>query len=81
MINIDTLSAQIKRNCNISDAQFWGTYSLCGLLLRLRELYRSEKGIRPWEKISSRKDVGEWITDRENLWRELEGKRLWRHCH
>ena len=71
MLNIDTLASQIKRNCNISDAQFWGTYSLCGLLLRLRELCRSEKGMRPWEKISQ-KDVGEWIADRETLWRELD---------
>ncbi len=73
MIDIQSLSAQVKRNCNISDAQFWGTYSLCGLLLRLRELYRAEKGIRPWENIPQ-KDIGKWITDRENLWRELEGK-------
>jgi len=71
MIDIDDLSVQVKKNCNISDAQFWGTYSLCGLLLRLRELYRVEKGIKLWEKIPQR-DVGEWITNRENLWRELE---------
>lgn len=71
MTDIKKLASQVKKNCNISDAQFWGTYSLCGLLLRLRELYRSEKGIRPWENIPQ-KDVGEWITQRENLWRELE---------
>jgi hypothetical protein len=63
--------SQIKRNCNISDAKYWGTYSLCGLLMRLRELYSIENGIRPWEKIDQR-DIGEWITAREALWRELE---------
>ncbi|MEW6052191.1 MAG: Sfum_1244 family protein [Nitrospirota bacterium] len=73
MINIDTLAAQIKANCNISDARHWGSYSLCGLLLRLRELYRSEMGIQLWEQIHP-EDVGRWITDREALWKTLENK-------
>jgi len=71
MIDIDAIAAQVKRNCNISDAKFWGHYSLCGILLRLRELYRIEKGLRPYEKIQQ-DDVGAWITDRESLWRQLE---------
>lgn len=71
MIDIATLAAQVKRNCNISDAKFWGSYSLCGILLRLRELYRVETGLRPYEKIHQ-EDVGAWITAREKLWRELE---------
>ena len=71
MIDIANLSAQVKKNCNISDAKFWGYYSLCGILLRLRELYQIEIGLRPYEKIQQ-KDVGTWIAERENLWRELE---------
>jgi hypothetical protein len=71
MIDREALVAQIKRNCNISDAQYWGGYSLCGLLLRLRELYRSEHGIAPWGKLH-KDDIGPWISDRESLWRELE---------
>jgi hypothetical protein len=51
-INLHALITSIKRNCNISDAKYWGFYSLCGLLLRLRELYRSEKGMRPWERVN-----------------------------
>lgn len=73
MIDIEDLAAQVKRNCNISDANHWGNYSLCGLLIRLREMYRAEHGIRPWEKIRQ-EDAGEWITAREALWRQLEGK-------
>jgi hypothetical protein len=73
MIDIQSLSAQIKKNCNISDAKYWGSYSLCGLLLRLRELYRIERRINPWEKIPQN-DIGQWITERENLWAELEEK-------
>ena len=75
MIDIESLSAQIKHNCNISDARHWGYYSLCGLLLRLRELYRSEKGIPLWERMPQ-EDIGRWIASRENLWRELEDKEL-----
>jgi hypothetical protein len=72
MIDIQKVSSQIKTNCNISDAKYWGSYSLCGLLLRLRELYRVEKGLKPWERILQ-KDVGEWISERETLWGDIEG--------
>lgn len=75
MIDIEKLARQVKRNCNISDAQYWGYYSLCGLLLRLRELYRTEMGIRQWENVQQ-KDIGDWITERESLWKELEDKDL-----
>jgi hypothetical protein len=72
MTDIQKVSSQIKTNCNISDAKYWGSYSLCGLLMRLRELYRFEKGLKPWERILQ-KDVGEWISERETLWGDIEG--------
>lgn len=75
MIDIPDLAAQVKRNCNISDAKFWGFYSLCGILLRLRELYRIEAGIRPYERIAQ-ESVSAWISEREALWKELENKDL-----
>ncbi len=74
-INLNALIAGIKKNCNISDANYWGFYSLCGLLLRLRELYRSEKGMRPWERINQ-EEISEWISAREALWQELEKKKI-----
>jgi|WetSurMetagenome_2_1015567.scaffolds.fasta_scaffold24441_2 hypothetical protein len=74
-IDIQKICLQIKTNCNISDAKYWGSYSLCGLLLRLRELYRAEKGLKPWEGLLQ-KDVGDWITERETLWREIENRDL-----
>ena len=73
MIDFETLISSVKRNCNISDAKYWGYYSLCGHLLRLRELYRSEKGIRPWERINQ-EEISEWISERETLWKKLEDK-------
>jgi len=73
MTDIQTLTSRIKKNCNISDAKFWGCYSLCGLLMRLRELYRAESGMRPYEKIPLG-EIGKWISEREELWKELEEK-------
>jgi hypothetical protein len=73
MIDLKALISSVKKNCNISDAKYWGYYSLCGLLLRLRELYQSERGLRPWERINQ-EEISEWISERENLWKELEDK-------
>ena len=63
----------IKYNCDVSDAKFWGFYSVCGLLMRYRDLYRSEKGLQPWADIK-REDIAEWITKKESQWPELEQK-------
>ncbi|NWF52186.1 MAG: hypothetical protein HXY47_03805 [Nitrospirae bacterium] len=74
-MNIDNIISQIKKNCNISDAKFWGEYSICGLLLRLRELYRSEKGLKLCERIPY-EEISEWMSERENIWKELQDKEL-----
>ncbi len=71
-MKIADIARQVKYNCDISDAKFWGHFSLCGLLLRLRELFRSENNIGPWSNINQ-KDIGDWITAKENLWAEIEG--------
>lgn len=70
-MDLDRLIKQVKYNCNVSDSRFWGYYSICGLLLRMRGLYRHEKGLMPWEKIPS-DDISVWIGERERLWRDLE---------
>lgn len=72
MTDIDSIAAQVKRNCNISDAKYWGFYSPCGLLLRLRDLYRIEHGLNPWDRIGH-DSIGRWIEEREELWSGLEG--------
>ncbi|HET6515164.1 MAG TPA: hypothetical protein VFG09_08390 [Thermodesulfovibrionales bacterium] len=66
----DDLIAQVKLNCNISDAKSWGFYSICGLLLRLRELYRSEHSLMPWDAIPQT-EISEWIGSREKDWERL----------
>lgn len=70
-MDIQQLIGRIRQNCAVSDAQFWGTYSLCGLLMRYRELYRSEHRMMPWEPIPG-DAISAWIDERERLWQQLE---------
>lgn len=67
MIDIDDIARQILKNCDISDANNAGMYSICGLALRLRDLYKWEQGLPPWEERDSA-EVLEWIETRENRW-------------
>jgi hypothetical protein len=67
----EALLEDIKFNCDVSDAQFWGYYSICGLLMRYRDLFRSEKGLKPWADIR-REAIGSWIGQKESRWPELE---------
>jgi hypothetical protein len=69
---MEELIPQVILNCNISDARYWGFHSTCGLLLRLREQYRFESGMKPWEKAETG-DIARWIGQREALWKEVEG--------
>lgn len=62
----------IKFNCDVSDAKYWGYFSICGLLMRYRDLYRSEQGLKPWADIS-REDITDWISKKEARWPEMEG--------
>ncbi|MDH5655935.1 MAG: hypothetical protein OEZ34_08505 [Spirochaetia bacterium] len=67
------LISQVKYNCNVSDANYWGYFSMCNLLLRLRELYYHEHDLELSSK-AVKEDVGEWISIRESLWEDLEEK-------
>ncbi|MEJ2313826.1 MAG: hypothetical protein P8Y85_03415 [Nitrospirota bacterium] len=72
---LDELIPQVKKNCDISDSRHWGYHSICGLLLRLRELYRFEKGVKPWEKVPEG-EITKWIGEREALWESLSEEEL-----
>ena len=70
MIDIDTNIQQIRRNCDISDAAHAGLFSICGLALRLRDLYKWEHNLPPWvEKDSS--EILDWIGKKEQLWEQI----------
>ena len=47
MLDQAEIADQIARNCAVSDARYAGCYSVCGLALRLRDLYKWEKGLAP----------------------------------
>ena len=67
---LDDFINRINRNCDISDAGSVGLYSICGLALRLRDLYKWENGLHPWvEKDSSQ--MLNWIDKKERLWEKI----------
>jgi hypothetical protein len=73
MLDVDKIRTQVQRNCDISDSKHAGLFSVCGLALRLRDLYKWDNGLAPWVE----RDAGEvlnWIGDRETLWETLEDK-------
>ena len=70
MLEIETLKNQVRHNCDITDSQHAGLYSICGLAMRLRDLYKWEKGLEPWiEKDSA--EILEWIEAKEQTWDAL----------
>jgi hypothetical protein len=75
MIEMDDIAAQVQRNCTISDSRYAGNYSVCGLALRLRDLYKWEKGLEPWVEEES-SVLLEWIGRKEEEWETLTGADL-----
>ena len=65
------LQQNVQRNCHISDARYAGNYTLCIYLLKMREYYRWEKAYA-YKQALSADDIGDWLTQRENLWDEIE---------
>jgi hypothetical protein len=73
VLELDAIAEQVLRNCTISDSRYAGLYSICGLALRLRDLYKWEKGLDPWVEKDSSEILG-WIGDKEEEWDKLAGK-------
>ena len=67
---VDGLTLQVQRNCDISDAQYAGALSLCSFLLLIRNFYKWEKGYPPWQEEDS-PVVMAWIDERETLWESI----------
>jgi hypothetical protein len=74
-MDLEALIRQVKLNCSISDAKFWGYYSICGLLMRMRELYLNEHSLLPWDNVPV-EEVTRWISSRETEWHDLEEAEL-----
>jgi hypothetical protein len=72
-VNTSRLTEQVRYNCDVSDARFAGHYSICGLALRLRDLYKWEKQLSPWEEHEPA-EILAWIDRKEQLWEKLQGR-------
>jgi hypothetical protein len=67
------LIQDIQHNCDISDARDHGIYTMCTMVLKLRNLYKWEKGLQPWEEPESA-DLLDWIDVKENYWATIAGE-------
>jgi hypothetical protein len=70
---LKSFTRQVLENCDISDANNAGFYSICGLALRLRDLYKWEKQLPPWEERDS-SEILDWIDAKETRWEALAQK-------
>lgn len=67
----ETLIRTVRHNCDISDARDNGIYSICTLVLKLRNLYKWEHGLEPWDEPESRVLL-DWIAAKEEYWERLQ---------
>lgn len=63
----------VQHNCDISDARDNGIYSICTLVLKLRNLYKWEHGLEPWQEPDS-PVLLDWIAAKEEYWETLQDK-------
>lgn len=63
----------VKHNCDISDARDNGIYSICTLVLKLRNLYKWENGLEPWQEPDS-PVLLDWIAAKENYWETMQSE-------
>ena len=65
-----SVAGQVQANCDISDAVHAGVFSICGLALRMRDLYMWEKRLPPWKE-KAEEDILDWIGRREDAWDDI----------
>ena len=64
---MQALLETVRTNCAISDARDNGVFSLCILVLKLRNLYKWETGLDPWSEPESGVLL-DWIAAKEESW-------------
>ncbi len=72
-MSFNSFCQAIQRNCDISDAKGSSLYSICTLFLRLRNFYKWEKKLNPWDE-PDRAELLNWIAEKEKYWQSLENK-------
>ncbi len=65
-----SLVTNIQHNCHISDAKDHGIYSMCTMVLKLRNLYKWEHTLEPWEEPETA-DLLDWIEAKETFWETI----------
>jgi hypothetical protein len=70
---IEAVRAQVQRNCDLSDAQNCGAFSLCSFILLIRNFYKWFHHIEPWNEGEPAHTL-EWIAQREALWEEIQDR-------
>lgn len=68
---LNALAADVQHNCDISDARYAREYTMCIYLLKMRELFRWEKGYGYADRLP-KEELGDWLTAREAHWEALE---------
>jgi len=68
-----SLIRQVEANCELASYHQAGFFSLCGLLLRLRLLYKWKHHLPPWQEPEP-EAVLAWIADQESSWEAREGE-------
>lgn len=61
---MQALIETVQRNCDICDARHGSDFGMCTYLLKMRELYRWERGL-PLGAPLDKDEVGDWLTTRE----------------
>jgi hypothetical protein len=69
-LDLKDFSHQVLHNCDVTDARYAGIYSVCGLAMRLRDLYKWEQNIPFWEE-GDADAVLNWIGEKELSWEAL----------
>ncbi|MEE4239950.1 MAG: hypothetical protein V2I36_00680 [Desulfopila sp.] len=67
---ISGITAAVQHNCDISDGRDHGIYSMCTMVLKLRNLYKWEHGVEPWQEAEP-SDLLDWIDQKEHYWETL----------
>ena len=63
----------VRHNCDVSDARDNGIYSICTLVLKLRNLYKWENCMEPWQEPDS-PVLLDWIAAKEDFWEDMHDK-------
>jgi hypothetical protein len=74
-VDVADLARQVQGNCDIADASSAGVFSLCGFLLRLRDFYKWEHGLLPWQEPEPATLLA-WVEAREEAWAAIAEEAL-----